>query len=288
MGPTGVPGEPGEPGADGIDGTAGPAGPTGATGAAGPPGSPANTSEMEAIRAQLELLLRTGAPTAATSTSTTTAATEDRAASSTSTRNDGGDDGLVLAALGLACIALIMVAVLAIQIHRLSQQLRTLDVRLWEVNRSGASAPGVGLNQAHSDGQAYGHDDTSPRSLSAVATRGAGAANPVYSATATSRGPSVANPVYSVTPTVAGHRNDPLTATYSVVFASGDGSTGGIASATDGVNRYEVPFAGGAEGAAVVHTRNQMYTQALASDSMTTAGIAGAAAGAAPANAHPP
>ena len=176
-------------------------------------------------------------------TSQTTTAAGDRAASSTATDIDGGSDGLATAALGLACVSLIGVAVLAVQNRSLSQKLRSLEVRQTESRTSG-SAPGIdhlGLVSVR-DRDADGQESRLPRPLQAVTTRAA-AATPhlVNERDRGSVARAVANPAYSAT------------------LSGCDGPGGCTATADDGINIYAVPFEGKST---ITHTPNQMYASA--------------------------
>ena len=254
-GPAGAGGSRGVGGATGPQGAAGSrgaVGPTGGVGPTGTPGTPASTSRLDAhdvaldeLRAQLDVLLQTGSPTTSQTTtpttSQTTTAAGDRAASSAATDADGGD-GLAAAALGLACVSLVAVAVLAAQNRRLSQQLRSLVVQRSESRASG-SAPGIGHLGLISVRDADGQEGTLPRPLQAVASLAAVTVPPL--ANERDRGPvarAVANP------------------SYTAILTGCDGPGGCTATADDGANIYAVPLEG--NGCSTTHTPNQMYASA--------------------------
>ena len=213
-GAAGADGGSGGTGATGPSGAAGSNGTDGATGAPGPPGTPANTSEVEAhanaieaLRDQLDLLLRTSAPTGvttatATVTTATPATAADRAEGSAAATGAEGDGGL---AVGLACAALVGLIVLAVQNHSLSKQLRALEVRLWESNQSGHSGPGLRLDQTSTDLPGHvTHGSRRPRPLQAIASRGPAVTNPTYTVATVATGPGERQP-----PAAPAHDRDP-------------------------------------------------------------------------------
>ena len=175
-------------------------------------------------------------------TSQTTTVAGDRAASSIATDIDGGGDDLATAALGLACVSLIAVAVLAVQNRYLSQQLRSLQVRQSfdkSASQTSGSAAGIDHLGLLSVRDADGQDSTLPRPLQATTTRTAAAATPQL-INAQDRG-SVANPAYSAT------------------LSGCDGTGGCTATADDGINIYAVPLEANSS---IAHTPNQMYLSA--------------------------